>query len=374
MAQFSNSRPRYSSGRKRKNLRSRRGASVGPTPARRRGPAPILIIAGIIVLLVFCWIFGRGCGGNQEAKENEKLREYTGSANKLIGRSSTVGAQFDTLRNGIKGMARQDVESKLQQMVNSCKEIAKDAMALKVPSKAATLQPLLQLSFDLRASGVDQYKVAILDVIDKKNIDTATQTMSGGLLDLVVSDRSMQRFKGGLQEKLSQAKLGFEKVADSAYLPKVDQALTAGVSEYISGISGTETGNALHGVAVIGLTTAPAKVDSTESGVAILPYQATFTVKVAVQNQGNQQEDNVPVVVTLDQDPQATQQKKTQKITRLKAGETATLVFEDIKPGTGADIVNSLKVTAGPVAGEQKVDNNTMEMQFIMRSDSTQTP
>ncbi len=327
----------------------------------------------VVVLLVFCWIFGRGCGGNQEAKENEKLREYTSTSNKLISRSATVGAQFEALRNEVKGMAREDVESKLNQMVSTCKEIARDAGLVKAPSKADTLQPLLELTFDLRTGGIAQYKSAILDVLDKKNIDTATQTMSSGLLDLVVSDRSLQRFRGGLQEKLSQAKFGFEKVADSVYLPKVDAALTAGVNEYINGISGEETGNALHGVAVIGLTTAPAKVDSTESGMAILPYSATFTVKVTVQNQGNQQEDNVPVVVTLEQDPEATPQKKTQKITRLKAGETATLVFEDIKPGTGADIVNTLKVTAGPVPGEKKLDNNTMEIAFIMRSDSTQT-
>lgn len=374
MAQFSSSRPRYSSGRKRRVSRSRRATSAGPTPARRRGPAPALIIVAVVVLLVFCWIFGRGCGGNQEAKENEKLREYTSTSNKLISRSATVGAQFEALRNEVKGMAREDVESKLNQMVDMCKEVARDVDLVKAPSKAVTLQPLLQLTFDLRTGGIAQYKSAILDVLDKKNADTVTQTMSSGLLDLVVSDRSLQRFRGGLQEKLSQAKFGFEKVADSVYLPKVDSALTAGVNEYINGISGEETGNALHGVAVIGLTTAPAKVDSTESGMAILPYSATFTVKVTVQNQGNQQEDNVPVVVTLEQDPEATPQKKTQKITRLKAGETATLVFEDIKPGTGADIVNTLKVIAGPVPGEKKVDNNTMEITFIMRSDSTQTP
>jgi hypothetical protein len=373
MAQFNNSRPKYSSGAKKRGLRSRRASSAGPTPARRKGPAPIIIIAGVVVLLIFCWIFGKGCGGNQEAKENDLLRQYTSAANKLISKSATVGAQFSALKTDVKGMARNDVETKLQSMIDTSKKIAQDTADVKAPSKAATLQPLLQLTMDLRAGGIEQYKTAILDVIDKKDVATATQTMSGGLLDLVVSDRSMQRFRGGLQDKLNQAKFGFEKVADSVYMPKVDDALTAGVSEYISGISGTDTGNSLHGVAVVGLTTAPARVDTTESGVSILPYSSTFTVKVAVQNQGNQEEDDVPIVVTLDQDPSATQQKKTQKITRLKAGETATLVFEDIKPGTGADIVNSLKVTAGPVPNEKKVDNNTMEIKFIMRSDTSQT-
>jgi hypothetical protein len=342
-------------------------------PAKRKGPAPIIIISAVIVLLIFCWIFGRGCGGNQEAKENELLRDYSVTANKLIGKSAAVGAQFTAIRNGIKDLARNDAATKLQQMVDTCKAIAKESSLAKVPTKALTLQPLLQLSLDLRAGGVDQYKTAILDVLDKKSTDAATQTMSGGLLDLVVSDRSLERFRAGLQEKLKAAKFGFDNVTDSVYLANVDQALTAGVREYIDGISGTDSGNALHGVAVVGLTTAPARVDTTSSGTSILPYSKTFTVKIAVQNQGNQEEDNVPVVVTLDQDPAKTQQKKTQKITRLKPGETATLVFEDITPGTGTAVTNTLKVLAGPVANEKKVDNNTMELTFIMRSDTSQT-
>ena len=89
-----------------------------------------------------------------------------------------------------------------------------------------------------------------------------------------------------------------------------------------------------------------------------------------MQNQGNQEEDNVPVVATLTPDTGGNAQKKTQKITRLKAGETATLVFEDLVPATGTDKTNALKVVAGPVAGEKKIDNNTMELSFIMRSDT----
>jgi len=273
----------------------------------------------------------------------------------------------------VKALARNDVDQKLQQMIKTAQQVSHDTTLVKVPQKALTLQPLLQLTMDLRVGGIEQYRSAILDILDKKNTTAATATMSNGLLDLVVSDRSLQRFRSSLQDKLSAAKFGFEKVADSIYMPKVDEALTAGVVGYIAGISGTEVGNALHGVAMIGLTTTPARVDTTSSGVSILPYSKTFTVKVSVQNQGNQEEDDVPVVATLDQDPPTTQQKKTQKITRLKPGETATLVFEDIVPGTGSNIVNALKVTAGPVPGEKKTDNNTMELHFIMRSDTSQT-
>jgi CARDB len=372
MARLSQPRqPRYSTGRSRKVTNRRLTGSVGPTPARRRGPAPILIIAAVIVLLVMCWIFGRGCGSNQEAHENEQLSAYASKVNKMITRSAAVGAQFETLRNSIKDQARDDVSRKLDQMIATSRGIAADSSKVVIPKKAEGLQPLLQLSLDMRIGGIDKYRTAILDVLDKKdNIDASTSTMSQGLLDLVVSDATLQRFRENLAAKLKDAKLGFDKVADSVYVPKTDEALTSAVSTYIRSLTGTSTGNELHGVAVAGLTTSPARVDRTSSGVSVLPYSKTFTVKVAVQNQGNQTEENVPVEVTLTADTGGTPQKKTQKIASLKPGETASLVFEDITPTTGTNTVNILTVKAGPVPNEKKVDNNEMQLKFIMRPET----
>lgn len=371
MARLSHSsQPRYSTGRRRKRSTSRRTGPVGPTPARRKGPAPALIIAGVIVALIFCWIFGRGCGGNQEARENELLREYTSSVNKLITRSAAVGTQFENLRAGVEDLSRDDVSRKLEQMLEAGKEIAQDSSRVEVPQKAEGLQPTLQLSLDLRLSGMDQYRAAILDVLDKKGVDDSVAMMSQGLLDLVVSDHALQRFRTNLEAKLKQAKVSFEKVADSVYLPRTELALTAAVREYVGGLTGDETGSELHGVAVVGLSTSPASVDRTSSGVSILPYSATFTVKVTVENQGNQTEDDVPVAVTLTNDADGSPQKKTQKITRMKAGETATLVFEDVKPVTGSNSVNVLTVLAGPVPNEKNLENNEMEMRFIMRAET----
>lgn len=368
MAKYSQARqPRYSTGRKRRAPR-RRAASVGPTPARRRGPAPILIIAAVIVALVFCWIFGRGCGSNQEARENEKLRDYTTAVNKLIGRSAAIGTQFENLRGTVKDLSRDDVNRKLTQMIDASKEIATDSGKVVVPSKALGLQPILQLTFDMRVSGIDKYKSAILDVLDKKDPTQPTATMSQGLLDLVVSDAALERYRADLDAKLKAAKMSYEKITDSVFMPKTDEALEAAVQEYIASLSGQETGNALHGVAVVGLTTSPARVDRTQSGVSILPNSTTFTVKVSVQNQGNQTEGDVPVVVTLTSDAGGTPQKQTQKITQLKAGEISSLVFEGMNPATGSSVVNTVTVKAGPVPNEKKVDNNQMDEQFIMRA------
>ena len=104
-------------------------------------------------------------GGNQEAKANEQLRDYTTNANKLITRSATVGDQFGTLKDDVKAVSRDDAARKLQSMIDSCKQIAHDATLLKVPSNAVTLQPRLQNTFDMRVTGVDKYRTALLDVL-----------------------------------------------------------------------------------------------------------------------------------------------------------------------------------------------------------------
>ena len=371
MARFSQLRqPRYSTGRSTRSTVRRRTGPVGPTPARRKSPAPILIITAVIVALVFCWIFGRGCGSNKEANQSEKLRDYTSAVNKLIVRSAAIGTQFENLRATAQDLSRDDVNRKLTQMVEASKEIVADSSRVAVPKNADGLQPLVQMVFDMRVDGMDKFRVALVDVLDKKDTNQAAATMSQGLLNLVLSDVALQRFRGSLGAKLVNAKLSNGEIADSVYMPKTDDALEASVREYIGGLSGEGVGNALHGVAIVGVSTSPARADTTQSGVSILPNSKTFTVKVSIQNQGNQTESDVPVVVTLAADNGSTPQKKTQKITQLKAGETASLVFEDLTPVTGSSVLNTLSVKAGPVPNEKKVDNNETQQQFIMRAET----
>ncbi|MBU1671265.1 MAG: hypothetical protein KKF41_05965 [Actinobacteria bacterium] len=320
---------------------------------------------------MFCWIFGRGCGSNREARENEKLREYTSEANKLISRSAATGTQFVELHDNIVDLTREEISGKLGQMSDSAKAAADETGKLVAPDKAERLQPLLQLSMDMRVSGLDKFRSGILDTLDNKDLQNATINVSEGMKDLLVSDAALERYRSSLDAKLQAAKISYEKTTPSAYVPNKDDATSAAVVAYVKDLVGEESGDELHGVAVTGLTTSPARVDETESGIAVLPFSDTFTVKVTVENQGNQEEQNIPVTITLIDDSGGAQQKETQKITRLKAGETATVIFEKLKPSTGTDKVNTMNVVAGPVRFEKKTDNNQMELQFVMKAQGT---
>jgi len=358
--------PRYSKSRRRRTPRGGRTLSSGPTPVRGKGPAPFLIILAVIVFLIMCWVFGRGCGGSKEAKEGEKLREYSARVNKIIDRSAAVASKFELLRKDAKDKARKDISDELGSMISDCRAMESDLSKVEVPEKAITLSSLLKLSFELRTEGIEKFREAILDVLDRKDLDASAARMSEGLMDLVVSDEAMERFRAALELKLKAAKLTFEKVADAVYVQKKDDALLASVRDYIAELTGEQAGTALHGVAIKSLLTTPASVDRTESGISILPYSDSFAVKVTVQNQGNQEEEDIPVVATLTSDEAAPQQK-TQKIERLKAGESVTLVFENLKPVIGLDKENVLTVKAGPVPHEKRTDNNEQRFRFIMK-------
>lgn len=375
LAQLSTSRqPRYSTGRTGRTAgRRRRAKASGPGSARRRGPAPVLIIIAVIAAVVTCYIFGKGCGGSQEARENDRLRTYASTVNKLIERSGAVAVQFDNVRNSVADLAQDDISRKLSQMASDSASVSKETAKVEVPVKATALHPILELSLSLRATGVTKFRDGLLALLDGEDEAAATQKMSEGLVDLVVSDEAFKRYQAGLETKLKSARsgdLGYVQVASSApFVPRREDALLSGVSSYAGELEGEEAGEEIHGVAVKEVTTSPATQDRTQSGVAILPYSKTFTVTVTVENQGNQEEEDIPVVVSLTVEGESSPQQKTKKITRLKPNETTSLVFEDLKPFTGRDGSNLLNVKAGPVEKERNQENNEKQLRFIMLSE-----
>lgn len=230
-----------------------------PPASYRRGPAPIIIIATIVLLLVLCWVFGRGCSGSQRAKENEALQNYTTAVNKLVQRSAAVATQFNNLKGSVKGAARDDVDRQLGQMQGVSESIARDSEKVVVPSKTANLQPLLRLSFNLRAQGVGEFRTGIVDAIDKKDPTAAVQSMSKGLTDLVVADQVFQSFSSQLGSKLKSAKLDYVKVSDAGqFVPKIDDATTAAIGQYLSA-QGISSALAQTGTSQTGATNTPAQ-------------------------------------------------------------------------------------------------------------------
>jgi hypothetical protein len=212
-------------------------------PARRRGPAPILIIAAVIAVLILCWVFGRGCGGSREARENDRLNSYTVEANKPIKKSADTATKFNSIANGVKNMAKADVDSQLGKLVDECKSISEASAKVKVPSKALDLQPLAQLALNLRTQGVEGYRKGIMGVLNNTGGNASAGELSKAFQNLATSDQVFQSYRGSLDARLKAAKERARSADPGQYVASIDSASTAAVNAYIASIGGT-TSNA----------------------------------------------------------------------------------------------------------------------------------
>lgn len=212
---------------------------MGRAAARRRSPAPpIIIIALAIAVIVTCWVFGRGCGSSRQARENDKLNAYTIEANKSIQQSATIAQQFNTLANGVKGRSKSEIDTQLTQMEKDSKSLIKASAKVEVPSKATDLQPLIGLALDLRARGVDEYHKGIMGVLNNSDRNAATQSISKALQDLVVSDQVLQDYRSSLDARLKAAKETARVADPGLFVSSIDSASTAAVNAYVVSITG----------------------------------------------------------------------------------------------------------------------------------------
>lgn len=350
----------------RKVARRRRGSAPGAVWAQKGKPPSILIIAIVIVALFFCWIFGRGCSGDDSATARE-LSEYLNTANSLIARSNSVGTEFNKLRSEVSNLSRDDIARQFSRLVANSKEIVTDTADLDLPGDIEEMHGILELALTLRSEGVEGFQNTLLGLLDSGDAEGAVVSISDSLMDFVVSDAVLERFSKQLHERLVKAKVGVDEVTSSIFLVDPADALQDSVRHYISGLTGEEVGSVLHGVAVLEVVITPEPEEQGSNGNGILPHSKSFSVKVTVENQGNQEEKNIPVVVTLTADNGVDAQKKKNSFPSLKAGESASLIFEGLSPEIGLSVINTLHVKAGPVTGEKNLENNEKTIKFSMR-------
>ena len=235
---YSSRQPMYSTGsRTRRSTGSRRVRPVGATPRRRRGPAPIIIIVAILAIVVFLWVFGRGCSGSQQAQENDRLKTYASATAGAIQGSAAIAQQFNGVANGVAGLPKAEVDKQLTEMQNACKSTVAEFEKIKAPSKATNLQPAAVLALNMRAKGVAEYQAGIMAVLNNTDPAAAAQSIAKGLKDLVVSDEVLLNYRDELQAKLTAGKEDVQVADPGRFVLSIDSASTASIAAYITSIA-----------------------------------------------------------------------------------------------------------------------------------------
>jgi len=204
--------------------------------ATRRSPLPIVIIVAVVVLGVACWVVGKGCG-TQKGQQSVNLKSYTSAMDVPVKSSADTAGQFNGLKNSVNVLAKNDVNSKLTKMESDCKSISKQCAKISPPSAATSLQPLAQLGFDKRVKGVAEYQKGIMGVLNNTDTTAASQSITNGLQDLVVSDSVLAEYKSSLDAKLKASKQDVQLADPGKYVPNVDDASSASVALYVRAVN-----------------------------------------------------------------------------------------------------------------------------------------
>jgi hypothetical protein len=342
----------------------------GPPKRRRRLPTGppsggsqglfrlgVLIVAAILLAVILVlWV--NSCRAGQKRAEYQDYMEAVqarATQSEQIGRDlttllTTPGIKFADLRADLDGLRQQQA-----QVVASAREI--DA-----PGPLREQQESLVEALQFRVSGLDGLAQAFATVQATTDSQVAGRRLAEQASRLIASDVIYDDlFKEGAADVLDRENIQGVAVPDSNFLSNQDLISATAWKQTVDRLTASPTAGGLHGNQISAVRVQPGDqtLSATEDNTVKASDRLTF--QVVVRNSGDSQETQVPVTLTIQQNPPI---RKRQVIELINPGDTKTLTFGDLGQ-VSFTTRNVVKVNVEPVAGEQNTGNNTAEYVVI---------
>jgi hypothetical protein len=342
----------------------------GPPKRRRRLPTGppsggsqglfrlgVLIVAAILLAVILVlWV--NSCRAGQKRAEYQDYMEAVqarATQSEQIGRDlttllTTPGIKFADLRADLDGLRQQQA-----QVVASAREI--DA-----PGPLREQQESLVEALQFRVSGLDGLAQAFATVQATTDSQVAGRRLAEQASRLIASDVIYDDlFKEGAADVLDRENIQGVAVPDSNFLSNQDLISATAWKQTVDRLTASPTAGGLHGNQISAVRVQPGDqtLSATEDNTVEASDRLTF--QVVVRNSGDSQETQVPVTLTIQQNPPI---RKRQVIELINPGDTKTLTFGDLGQ-VSFTTRNVVKVNVEPVAGEQNTGNNTAEYVVI---------
>ncbi len=341
--------------------RNRRQKKKLPQPLLRL----LLILAAIIVVVVVIVVVARTVIHSGEAADYQR---YLTNVSEIITESDAVGADLVALLEDPGDTNRTQIQVKLDEFMAQCEALDVRAKALDAPKdmieQSAHQIFLLVMSF--RQIGMTDLKPALMNALDVQETDVAVEQISHALTYLVNSDFLYDEvFVTKATAILQDKQLAGVVVPPSDFISDDQITAPSKVLDMLVGLKSTGALQAVHGVAIVKVVAMPDEKEITAGGTYNLTKSSDLKFLVTVENQGNQEEKNIPVLVTL-QVGTADPQRVTVQIASIKPKKQATAEVKEIDPSAYGEKA-TLRVKVGPVANEKYTDNNSIKATVIFK-------
>ena len=317
------------------------------------------VALGIGVLLLILIVLGvRGCVNSR--KENA-LKDYNRDVTAVIKSSDNdvMRPFFQLMNNGAQ--EGQDLQVQVNQLRQAADDDASRADDFNVPDEMRDAQSDLLMVLNFRRQALARIADAIPAAQGRgQPAEQAVNTIAANMQLPLASDVVYsQRVAPYIKQALDDAGVEGQTIATSKSLPSVEWLSPTVVAERIGSeaAGGTAGGTVAPGLHGHGLISVAAGDVTLQPGGAVnrVPSTGGVTFRVTFQNQGDNDERNVRVTVTVRGGPKPiTAQKVVPQTTSKQQAEVSIPL--GAAPPTGQ--ATTVEVVVNKVPGEKNTDNN----------------
>lgn len=309
----------------------------------RRG----LALGGGLVLLILIVLGVKGC---LDARANRELSDYARNVTQIVEETQQTSDDFFAK---LEEPGTESVTDFVEQ-VNADRS-AVDSQAgriddLSAPGDMSHAQSNLELSYQLRASAMDEIAEKMSTALADNGAAKATATIAKQMQKLLASDVIYEQVvRPEVDGVLADNGISDSDLPESTFLAGEKWLEESTVSAALAGVSGGSEGSVsgVHGTEIAGVTVNG--VELIEGAPTTIAGEEGVAVEVSVRNPLESTENGVNVAVTVE----GNTLKET--IDELPAGETGTAVIS-LTPTPSGEVTIEVEVEAVP--GEEVLENN----------------
>jgi hypothetical protein len=314
--------------------------------------------AGVLFLILLIFVI-KGC---RDSAREQSFKDYLGDVASIMDQSNQESnSLFDLL-------AKPGTQTPVQlgTSVNSYRsdaaQLVDRARALDHPDELSTAQRYLLDTLEFRRDGIAAVARELPIALGDTNSDEASARIAASMQEFLASDviynqRTLPNLKGptekeGLTDQVNFAQSRF--LLDLGWLSPTTVADRVSRIQSGTGSSGT-VAPGLHGTGIGAVTVNPGGQALTPGAAVELKSSSNLTFDVQVMNQGENDEKQVRVRLSIT--GAGTPINRTQTIPSIAAGETETATIPlAAAPPTGRPVTITVQIL--PVPGEKNTTNN----------------
>ena len=343
------------------------GGSAPRTAPRRPDRQTLLVRQGVaigvgLLLIIVIAVGVRGCVSNQQENAlkdyNRDVTSVTTSSDRDVGR-----AFFQLLSSGSD--QAQDLQVQVNQLRLAADEDARRARGFDVPDEMRGAHNNLLLTLDFRAEALRRIAAELPTALGRgQPSEQAVERIAGQMQKFLASDVVYnQRVAPLIKESLDSEGITGQRIPTSQFMPSIAWLSPDYVAEQLGAEGGAQSDEPAPGLHGHGLTSVAVGDNTLQPSPVVnrVPATGRVTFHITFANQGDNDERNVRVTVTVRGSGRTITARKT--VPQTKAGSPAEVdVPLSQTPPIGTATVD---VAISAVRGEQKTDNNRQRYTII---------